>query len=79
MLPVRGVKIDGKFFPYQSDTKSWDDDDDGSMSHVIFFLTRMFHHLVEPFDNMNYHILFRQAATNTYLRPASTGVYVTPM
>ncbi len=37
MLPVRGVKIDGDFFPYQSDTKAWDDDDVGSMSHVTFF------------------------------------------
>ncbi len=34
MLPVGGVKIDGNFFPYQSDTKAWDDDDVGSMSHV---------------------------------------------
>jgi hypothetical protein len=24
------------------------------------------------------YFLFRQVATNTYLRPASTGVYVTP-
>jgi hypothetical protein len=57
MLPVGGVNIDGNFFPYQSDTKAWDDDDIGSMSHVNFllFLTRMFHHLVEPFDSMNYH------------------------
>jgi hypothetical protein len=37
MLPVRGVKIDGNFFPYQSDTKAWDDDDVGSTSHVNFF------------------------------------------
>ncbi len=37
MLPVRGVKIDGNFFPYQSDTKAWDDDDIGSMSHVNYF------------------------------------------
>ncbi len=25
------------------------------------------------------YFLFRQVATNTYLRPASTDVYVTPM
>ncbi len=37
MLPVVGVKIDGDFFPHQSDTKAWDDDDVGSMSHVTFF------------------------------------------
>jgi hypothetical protein len=37
MLPVRGVKIDGNFFQHQSDTKAWDDDDVGSMSHVTFF------------------------------------------
>ncbi len=37
MLPVRGVKIDGNFFPHQSDTKAWDHDDLGSMSHVTFF------------------------------------------
>jgi hypothetical protein len=37
MLPVGGVKIDGYFFPYQSDTKAWDDDDVGSTSHVTFF------------------------------------------
>jgi hypothetical protein len=37
MLPVRGVKIDGDFFPHQSDTKAWDDDDVGSMFHVNFF------------------------------------------
>jgi hypothetical protein len=37
MLPVGGVKIDGNFFPYQSDTKAWDDDDVGSTSHVTFF------------------------------------------
>jgi hypothetical protein len=37
MLPVRGVKIDGNFFPHQSDTKAWDDDDVGSTSHVTFF------------------------------------------
>ena len=37
MLPVGGVKIDGDFFPHQSDTKAWDDDDVGSMSHVTFF------------------------------------------
>jgi hypothetical protein len=38
MLPVGGVKIDGDFFPHQSDTEAWDDDDVGSMSHVTFFL-----------------------------------------
>jgi hypothetical protein len=37
MLPVGGVKIDDDFFPYQSDTKAWDDDDIGSMSHVNLF------------------------------------------
>ncbi len=37
MLPVAGVKIDGDFFPYQSDTKAWDDDVIGSTSHVTFF------------------------------------------
>jgi hypothetical protein len=37
MLPVGGVKIDGKFFPHQSDTKAWDDDDFGSTSYVIVF------------------------------------------
>jgi hypothetical protein len=37
MLPVGGVKINGNFFPHQSDTKAWDDDDVGSMSHVTFF------------------------------------------
>jgi hypothetical protein len=37
MLPVGGVKIDGDFFPHQSDTKAWDDDDVGSTSHVNFF------------------------------------------
>jgi hypothetical protein len=37
MLPVVGVKIDGDFFPHQSDTKAWDDDDIGSMSHATFF------------------------------------------
>jgi hypothetical protein len=37
MLPVGGVKIDGNFFLYQSDTKAWDDDDVGSTSHVNFF------------------------------------------
>jgi hypothetical protein len=36
MLPVGGVKIDGDFFPHQSDTKAWDDDDIGSTSHVTF-------------------------------------------
>ncbi len=36
MLPVGGVKIDGDFFPYQSDTKAWDDDDVGLMSHIAF-------------------------------------------
>ncbi len=36
MLPVAGVKIDGDFFPYQSDNKAWDDDDVGSMSHTNF-------------------------------------------
>jgi hypothetical protein len=54
MLLVVGVKIDGGFFPHQSDTKAWHDNDVGSMSHVTFFLTRMSHHLVEPFDSMNY-------------------------
>jgi hypothetical protein len=34
MLPVGGVKIDGNFFPHQSDTKAWDDNDVGSTSHV---------------------------------------------
>jgi hypothetical protein len=37
MLPVAGVKSNGDFFQYQSDTKAWDDDNVGSMSHVIFF------------------------------------------
>ena len=37
MLPVGGVKIDGNFFLHESDTKAWDDDDVGSMSHVTFF------------------------------------------
>jgi hypothetical protein len=37
MLPVGGVKINGDFFQHQSDTKAWDDDDVGSMSHVNFF------------------------------------------
>jgi hypothetical protein len=37
LLAVAGVKIDGDFFPYQSDTKAWDDDDVGSTSHVTFF------------------------------------------
>jgi hypothetical protein len=37
MLPVRGVNINGNFFPDQSDTKAWDDDDVGSTSHVTFF------------------------------------------
>jgi hypothetical protein len=37
MLPVGGVKIDGDFFPHQSDTKAWDDDDLGSTSQVTFF------------------------------------------
>jgi hypothetical protein len=37
MLPVGGVKIDGNFFPYQYDTKAWDDDDVDSTSHVNFF------------------------------------------
>ncbi len=37
MLPVGGVKIDGSFFPHQSDTEAWDDDDVGSTSHVTFF------------------------------------------
>ncbi len=50
MLPVRGVKIDGNFFPYQSDTKVWDDDDVGSTSHVTFFSPGCFitwwHHLI---------------------------------
>ncbi len=32
---------------------AWDDDDIGSMSHVNFYLTRMSHHLAEPFDSMN--------------------------
>jgi hypothetical protein len=54
MLPVVGVRIDGNFFPYQSNTKAWDDDDVGSTSHVTFFLTRISHRLVEPFDSMNY-------------------------
>jgi hypothetical protein len=54
MLPVGGVKIDGDFLPHQSDTKAWDDDEIGSMSQVNFFLSRIFHHLVEPFDGMNY-------------------------
>jgi hypothetical protein len=40
MLPVAGVKIDGDFFPYQSNTKAWDDDDVGSMSHLTFFSPR---------------------------------------
>ncbi len=37
MLPVGGVKINGDFFPCQSDTEAWDDDDVGSTSHVNFF------------------------------------------
>jgi hypothetical protein len=37
MLPVAGVKINGDFFPHQSDIEAWDDDDVGSMSHVTFF------------------------------------------
>jgi hypothetical protein len=37
MLPVGGVNIDGDFFPYQSDTKAWDDDEVGSTSHANFF------------------------------------------
>ncbi len=37
ILPVAGVKIDGDFLPYQSDTEAWDDDDVGSMSHIYFF------------------------------------------
>ncbi len=37
MFPVRGVNIDGDFFPYQSDTEAWDDDDVGSTSHVTLF------------------------------------------
>jgi hypothetical protein len=37
ILLVGGVEIDGDFFPHQSDTKAWDDDDVGSMSHVTFF------------------------------------------
>jgi hypothetical protein len=37
MLPVGGVKINGVFFPHQSNTKAWDDDDIGSTSHVKFF------------------------------------------
>jgi hypothetical protein len=36
MFLVGGVKIDGDFFPHQSDTKTWDDDDIGSTSHVTF-------------------------------------------
>jgi hypothetical protein len=50
MLPVVGVKIDGNFFPYQSDTEAWDDDDGGSTSHVTFFspgcLTTWWNHLI---------------------------------
>jgi hypothetical protein len=38
MLPVVEVNINGDFFLHQSDTKAWDDDDVGSMSHVTFFL-----------------------------------------
>ncbi len=58
MLPVGGVKIDGDFFPYQSDQSL------GWWWHWFnvsckLFLTRMFHHLVEPFDSVNYH-WFRQ-------------------
>jgi hypothetical protein len=37
MLTVGGVKNNGNFFPHQSDTKAWDDDDVGSTSHVTFF------------------------------------------
>jgi hypothetical protein len=37
MLPVGGVNIDGDFFPHQSDTNAWDDDDVGSTSHLTFF------------------------------------------
>jgi hypothetical protein len=54
MLPVVEVKIDGDFFLHQSDTKAWDDNDVGSTSCLIFFLTRMSHHLVEPFNSMKY-------------------------
>jgi hypothetical protein len=53
MLPVVGVKIDGDFFPHQSNTKAWDDGNVGYVSCNLF-LTRMSHHLVEPFDSMNY-------------------------
>jgi hypothetical protein len=37
MLLVGGVKINGNFFLHLSNTKAWDDDDVGSMSHVTFF------------------------------------------
>jgi hypothetical protein len=37
MFLVGGVKIDGNFFPHQSDTKAWDDYDVGSTSHITFF------------------------------------------
>ncbi len=37
ILPVGGVKIDGNFFPHQSDTNAWDDDGVGSTYHAYFF------------------------------------------
>jgi hypothetical protein len=37
MLPAGGVNIDGNFFPHQFDTKVWDDDNVGLISHVTFF------------------------------------------
>jgi hypothetical protein len=42
MLLVGEVKIDGNFFPHQSYTKAWDDDDVGSTSHVNFFSPECF-------------------------------------
>ncbi len=53
MLLVGGVKIDGNFFPHQSDTKAWDDDDVNSMSHVTLFSLGCL--ITWWFDSMNYH------------------------
>ncbi len=59
MLPVGGVKINGDFFPHQSDTKAWDGDDVGSTSHVNFFspgcLITLWNHLIvwTTFDSGN--------------------------
>jgi hypothetical protein len=59
MLPVVGVKIDGDFFPHQSDTKAWDDDDVGLTSHITIFspgcLITWWNHLIvwTTFDSGN--------------------------